>query len=103
MLEEMLTEAGIDVNRNQFEQAQLLNNALGGTFDMLQWRNHPGGDPDGQYNWWATASPVNFGTLDDPELQALPEPGPPETDPAHRTALNANLNRRLAEPPSNPW
>src|SRR3546814_7441272 len=30
MLEEMLTEAGIDVNRNQFEQAQLINNALGG-------------------------------------------------------------------------
>src|SRR3546814_8184003 len=48
MLEEMLTEAGIDVNRNQFEQAQLINNALGGTFDMLQWRNHPGGDPAGR-------------------------------------------------------
>src|SRR3546814_14808335 len=95
MLEEMLTEAGIDVNRNQFEQAQLINNALGGTFDMLQWRNHPGGDPDGQYNWWATGSPVNFGKIDDPELQALLDAGRTATDPEDRKIGRASGRERM--------
>ncbi|MET0728781.1 MAG: ABC transporter substrate-binding protein [Acidimicrobiales bacterium] len=103
MLEEMLTEAGIQVDRSQFEQAQLINNALGGSFDMIQWRNHPGGHPDLQYNWWATGSPVNFGKIEDPELQALLDAGRAEPDPAAATAIYEDVNRRFAEQLYNLW
>src|SRR3546814_18921980 len=67
MLEEMLTEAGIDVNRIQFEQAQLINNALRGTFDILQRRNTPGADTGGPYHWEATGYPVKFRKTANPE------------------------------------
>ena len=30
------------------------------TIQALGWRNHPGADPDTQYNWWYEGSPVNF-------------------------------------------
>lgn len=103
LLEEMLTEAGIKVDRNQFEQAQLINNALAGNFDMVQWRNHPGGDPDTQYNWWATGSPVNFGRITDPDLQALLDQGRAETDAAARAAIYEDVNELFAEKVYNLW
>lgn len=103
MLEEMLTEAGIAVDRNQFEQAQLINNALGGSFDMLQWRNHPGGAPDTQYNWWATGSPVNFGKFEDAEIQDLLDRGRAATDPAEAATIYEDLNKEFAAKLYNLW
>lgn len=103
MLEEMLTEAGIQVDRDQFEQASLINNALAGNFDMIQWRNHPGGHPDGQYNWWAAGSPVNFGKIDDPDLQALLDQGRAAPTAEEATAIYEDLNRLFAERLYNIW
>lgn len=103
MLEEMLTEAGIQVDRDQFEQAQLINNALAGNFDMIQWRNHPGGHPDLQYNWWATGSPVNFGRIADPELQALLDQGRAAPTPEAAATIYEDLNKLFAEKLYNIW
>jgi peptide/nickel transport system substrate-binding protein len=103
LLQEMLEEAGFQVDRNQFEQAQLINTALGGDFDMVQWRNHPGADPDTQYNWWATGSPVNFGRINDPDMQALLDQGRTETDLDAREAIYEDLNRLFAERVYNLW
>jgi peptide/nickel transport system substrate-binding protein len=103
MLEEMLTDAGIKVDRDQFEQAQLINNALAGNFDMIQWRNHPGGHPDLQYNWWATGSPVNFGRIADPELQSLLDQGRAATTPEEEATAYEDLNRLFAEKVYNIW
>jgi peptide/nickel transport system substrate-binding protein len=103
LLQEMLEDVGIQVDRNQFEQAQLINTALGGNFDMIQWRNHPGADPDTQYNWWATGSPVNFGRINDPDMQALLDRGRTETDPDARERIYQDLNRLFAERVYNLW
>lgn len=103
LLQEMLEDVGIQVDRNQFEQAQLINTALGGNFDMIQWRNHPGADPDTQYVWWATGSPVNFGRINDPDMQALLDQGRTETDPDARERIYQDLNRLFAERVYNLW
>ena len=39
------------------EQAALINDAIGGKFQAVTWRNHPGGDPDTQYVWWYDGNP----------------------------------------------
>jgi peptide/nickel transport system substrate-binding protein len=103
LLEELLTDVGITVRRNQFEQAQLINTALAGDFDMVQWRNHPGADPDTQYNWWATGSPVNFGRITDPDMQDLLDRGRTTIDEDERAEIYEDLNRLFAEQAYNLW
>jgi peptide/nickel transport system substrate-binding protein len=103
LVEEMLEDVGITVRRNQVEQAQLINTALGGEFDMVSWRNHPGADPDTQYNWWATGSPVNFGRITDPDMQDLLDRGRTTVDQDERETIYEDLNRLFAERAYNLW
>jgi peptide/nickel transport system substrate-binding protein len=97
LLQRDLEAVGIEVDRRQVEQASAVDEALAGNFDLLQAGNHPGGDPDLQYVWWATGSPVNIGRIADPELQALLDEGRTTTDPARRELIYQDVNRRFAE------
>jgi peptide/nickel transport system substrate-binding protein len=69
----------------------------------MLFRNHPGGDPDTQYVWWHSGSPVNFGKIDDPEIDKALEEGRSESDPAKRAEIYENMNRRFAEQVHNIW
>lgn len=94
---------GIDVDLKPTEQAQMISDAIAGNFDALLWRMHPGGDPDTQYVWWHSTSPVNFGRFADPEVDRLLDKGRADTDPGARAHAYEDLNRRFSEQLYNLW
>ena len=76
---------GITVNLpTPVDQAQIINQALGGAVDAFAWRNYPGADPDGLFVWFHSGSPVNFGKINDPIIDKALEDGRAELDPAKR-------------------
>ncbi|CAB4875713.1 MAG: hypothetical protein F2782_06170 [Actinobacteria bacterium] len=76
---------GITVNLpTPVDQAQIINQALGGAVDAFAWRNYPGADPDGLFVWFHSGSPVNFGKINDPIIDKALEDGRSEGDPAKR-------------------
>jgi peptide/nickel transport system substrate-binding protein len=99
----MLKDAGIEVSLGQVEQSQLIGTAIGSDWQMLSWRNHPGGDPDTQYVWWHSGSLVNFGKIADPELDKLLDDGRKTIDPAQRKAIYENVNKLFAKKLYNVW
>jgi peptide/nickel transport system substrate-binding protein len=103
MIQEMLQEVGIQTRLERIEQAQLINTALGGGYDLLLWRNHPGGDPDTQYVWWRSGYPTNFGRINDPEIDRILDEGRSETDAATREELYQELTQVFAEELYNIW
>jgi peptide/nickel transport system substrate-binding protein len=85
------------------DQGQLINSAISGDVQATFWRNHPGGDPDGQYVWWKSDSPVNFGRIDDPEIDRLLDEGRSEPDTAKRKDIYEDITRRFADQVWNLW
>jgi peptide/nickel transport system substrate-binding protein len=103
LVQAQLKEAGITMDIRPVEQAAEIETALGDDWEMLMWRNHPGGDPDTQYVWWHSGLPSNFNKLDDPEVDRLLEAGRTTTDLAERPAIYEELNRYFAEQQFNFW
>ncbi len=103
MVKEMAAEAGIEIDLQQIEEAQLINQVLGGDYNAVFWRAHGGGDPDLQYSWWRSDSPVNFGRFADTEIDRLLDEGRQEPDPAAREQIYQDLNRHFAERIYNVW
>ncbi|HET6953936.1 MAG TPA: ABC transporter substrate-binding protein [Acidimicrobiales bacterium] len=87
--------AGMSVDIVQVDQSTLIDTAIQGDFQAMSWRNHPGGDPDQQYNWWKSGSPVNFGKFSDPEIDRLLDEG--RTTKDGRDQIYEDLNKRFAE------
>lgn len=85
------------------DQAALIDQVIAGGFDAVFWRNHPGGDPDGQFVWWRSDSPVNFGRYQDPTIDRLLAAGRAEPDAAKRKTIYEDLNRRFAQQAHNVW
>ena len=85
-IQESAEKAGMDVSLKQVEQAALINTALGGDWQAIAWRNHPGGNPDSQYVWWHSSMPTNFGGIDDPQMDELLERGRATDDPERASA-----------------
>ena len=102
-LQENASKAGMKVSVKQVEQAALISTALGGDWQAISWRNHPGGNPDGQYVWWHSTMPTNFGKINDPDLDALLEQGRAETDPAKRQTIYEDVNKIFGEKVYNLW
>lgn len=100
---QMAEKAGMKVELRALEQAQEINEVLAGNFEADLWRNHAGGDPDLQYVWWKTGSPVNMGKFSDPEIDRLLDEGRQESDPTRRVEIYEQLNRRFAEQIHNLW
>lgn len=103
LVQQMAQAAGMKVTLKQSEQSQLINEALGGKFQADLWRNHPGGDPDTQYVWWHSGSPVNFGRINDPQIDKLLEDGRTTTDAAKRQTIYEDLNREFSKKLYNLW
>ncbi len=68
LIQSQWQRAGMSVHLRTADQATLINQALGGDFQAVTWRNHQGADPDTQYVWWHSKSPVNFGNFSDPQI-----------------------------------
>ena len=103
LVKEQAAKFGVTVTIDTVDQATLINRALAGDFQGMGFRNHPGGDPDAQSVWWRSGSPINFGRIKDPEIDRLLDAGRVETDPAKRTQIYEDLNRRFAEQAWNSW
>lgn len=102
-IQEQVEKAGFKVNLKTVEQAQLISSALGGDWNAIAWRNHPGGAPDLQYVWWHSGMPTNFGKINDPEIDKLLEQGRGEADPGQQKTTYENLNKRFASQAFNLW
>ena len=102
-IQQAATEAGMKVNLQSVEQAVLIDTALGNDWQALNWRNHPGGNPDGQYIWWKGGSPVNFNKFDDPEINSLLDAGRQEPDPEKAKGIYEDINKRFASQAYNLW
>jgi peptide/nickel transport system substrate-binding protein len=120
---------GINMSIKTVEESQLINDAIGGSYQMSAWRNHPGFDPDAQWVWWhcsatpAAASPtaknigtspppvignncdnpVNFGRFNDSVINTDLEKGRFNADPAVRKAAYEDLNKQFAKQVWNAW
>jgi peptide/nickel transport system substrate-binding protein len=103
LLKEQEAKAGIDVTIRTVDQSSLINEAIAGDFQGAGWRNHPGGDPDTQYVWWHSGSPVNFGRINDPEIDRLLDEGRSEPDNAKRVAIYRELNKLFGKELYNLW
>jgi peptide/nickel transport system substrate-binding protein len=103
LVKEQGKKLGIDVSIRTADQSTVINEALAGNFQGVGWRNHPGGDPDTQYVWWYSTSPVNFGRFKDPVIDRLLDEGRSEPDQAKRTKIYQDINRRFAEEHYNLW
>ncbi|MEA3056124.1 MAG: peptide/nickel transport system substrate-binding protein, partial [Actinomycetota bacterium] len=96
-LQTEMSDAGIKMTPAPAgDQATTINKALAHDFQAVGWRNHPGADPDTQYVWWQSKSPVNFGNIKDPEMDNLLDTGRSETDPAKRKQIYEDLNKLFA-------
>jgi peptide/nickel transport system substrate-binding protein len=103
ILKQQVEEAGITVALERVDQPTEINRGLGGDFDVLFWRLHPGEDPDTQYTWWYGGYPTNFNHFADPELDRLLDLGRASTDEAERVAAYEDVNRRFSEQQYNVW
>lgn len=98
-----MRDIGVEVDLVSVEQAALINNVLGGGWNVALWRNHPGGDPDLENPWWNSDSPVNLGRFSDAEIDALLARGRAEPDKAERDLIYQEVNKRLASQAYNLW
>ena len=103
LVKEQAARVGIDVSIRTVDQSTLISEALAGSYQSMGFRNHAQSDPDAQYVWWRSGSPVNFGRIADPEIDRLLDAGRAETDPAAREQIYEDLNRRFADQLWNLW
>ncbi len=103
IIKEQLAKAGIDSTLKQDDQTAFISAAVAGDFSVLLWRNHPGDDPDVNYQWWTDGSILNFGKIMDPTMQGLIDQGRTETDPAKRKQIYTDINKRFASQVYNVW
>jgi peptide/nickel transport system substrate-binding protein len=103
LIKEQLAKAGIDATLKQDDQTAFISAAVSGNFSILLWRNHPGDDPDVNYQWWQDGSILNFGKFVDPQMQTLLDQGRSETDPKKRTKIYEQVNQQFATNLYNVW
>jgi peptide/nickel transport system substrate-binding protein len=104
VLQNQLRKIGFDVNIHSVDEATLINEAIGGTFQANLWSQHAGGEPDAQYIWWhGQGNPTNFARIEDAEIDAALEQGRAEPDPDKRRELYEGISRRFAEKVWNIW
>jgi peptide/nickel transport system substrate-binding protein len=116
LVQQMAQAVGAKVSLKAIgDQSTLINEAIGGNFQAILWRNHPGADPDTQYVWWYNektenadgtvgfSNPVNFGRFADPEINSLLDKGRTTLDQAERVKIYEDLNREFAKKLYNLW
>ncbi|MGB3412116.1 MAG: ABC transporter substrate-binding protein [Microthrixaceae bacterium] len=103
LAQQMAEKANIKVTLTDMEQAALISTAISGDFDAMVFRNYPGGDPDSNYNWWKSDSPVNFSKFNDPDIDRLLDEGRHTDDKAKRTTIYEDVNKRFGEEGYSMW
>ncbi|MFM8302767.1 MAG: ABC transporter substrate-binding protein [Actinomycetota bacterium] len=102
LLVEQAGKAGISASLNQVDQSALINTALGGNFSVLLWRNFhsdPSYGDAGNYVWWSTGSPINFGKINSPDVQAALDAGRTAQDTADGNSAYQDFNKAMMASP----
>jgi peptide/nickel transport system substrate-binding protein len=101
-LQQAWQNVGFQVKNTVVEQNDLINNALAGTFEALEWRQFGAVDPDLNYIFWSTTTilssslSINMTRNMDPQLQAALELGRVAPTSAARAKAYQTVNKRLA-------
>jgi peptide/nickel transport system substrate-binding protein len=95
LLKSQWSKAGIDVTIKQVDEAALISDAIVGHYQINQWRNHQGSDPDTQLVWWYSKSAVNFQRIKDPAIDQIFETGRSDIDLAKRKTDYDGLSKAL--------
>ncbi len=98
-----MNQVGVTVNISDIDQATLITKAIGGEYNLILWRNHPGSDPDTQYLWFYSDSPVNFSKIKDPEMDKLWDEGRTTVDQNARKAIYEQINQRMSDMAYESW
>ena len=101
-LQQAWQAVGFQVKTTIVEQNQTINNALGGAYQALGWRQFGAVDPDLNYIFWSTttvASPgalsINMARNADPTIEQALLAGRASTQPSVRAAAYKSVNKRL--------
>jgi peptide/nickel transport system substrate-binding protein len=104
LMKDQLAKAGINAAILVTDQGTLINNAVAGTIDVLQWRNAYGTYTDLQdadtYVWLANINKgylTNFGNYNDNQIQATLDQGRAATTTAQAKTIYQTLNREMAQ------
>jgi peptide/nickel transport system substrate-binding protein len=101
-LQQAWKAVGFQVSTNIVQQNETINNALGGKYQALGWRQFGAVDPDLNYIFWSTTT-VSSGSLSinmarnaDPTIETALLAGRQGTDKSTREAAYKTVNKRLA-------
>jgi peptide/nickel transport system substrate-binding protein len=101
LLKEQVGKAGINATIAQFDQATLINKALGFSIDVLLWRNLYGEYSEAAdaetFIWFQSGSPVNFSGFNDPQIQAQLDAGRGAKTAAEAAPIYQQFNRLMAQ------
>jgi peptide/nickel transport system substrate-binding protein len=101
-LQQAWQNVGFVVKNDIVEQNDLINKALAGTYQALEWRQFGAVDPDLNYIFWSSTTilssslAVNMARNKDPQVQAALELGRTSTNPATRAKAYQTVNKRFA-------
>jgi ABC-type transport system substrate-binding protein len=101
-LQQAWQDVGFVVKDTIVEQNDLIDNALAGSFEALEWRQFGAVDPDLNYIFWSTTTilskslSINMARNVDPQLQAALELGRASTNTAVRAKAYQTVNKRFA-------
>ncbi len=101
-LQNQLQAVGMQVDLNQVQQADEINDALGGKFQAVEWRQFGAVDPDLNYLWWSPTEiftslgiAPNFSRNTDPVIETLLQQGRRSTSPAVRAQAYQKIAQQL--------
>jgi ABC-type transport system substrate-binding protein len=101
-IQQQLQEVGFKVTNTSVEQNDLINIALAGTYQMLNWRQFGAVDPDLNYIFWSstTASSgslsINMARNSDPKIEFDLQLGRSTLNPAIRAKAYKAVNQQLS-------
>jgi peptide/nickel transport system substrate-binding protein len=101
-LQQAWQNVGFVVKNDIVEQNDLINQALAGQFQALEWRQFGAVDPDLNYIFWSNTTilssslSVNMARNNDPQLQTALELGRTSTNESARVKAYQTVNKRLA-------
>ena len=101
-LQQAWQQAGMTVNISIVAQAEIINDALAGTYEATLWRQFGAVDPDLNYVWFSTqttAPPLalNMARNSDPRIQTALLAGRTTSDKADRIKAYQQVNEYLAQ------
>ena len=97
-VQQLYQAAGFQVQIKQVQQAELINDALLGGYDVFSWRQFANIDPDLNYVFWTSAAgPINFARNYDPYIDAQMNIGRQSTDTPTRVQAYQNVAKQMAK------